>query len=79
MHMPRGIKRERNISEELATINGQIAKHEAVIKSLKLQLSSLQEEQEQSELRNLNKLLKESGLTTQDLANIIVKPKEDIA
>ena len=77
--MPRGVKRERNISDELATINAQIAKHEAIIKSLKLQLSSLQEEQEQSELRNLNKLLKESGLTTQDLANIIVKPKEEIA
>ena len=79
MIMPRGVKRERNISDELATINAQIAKHEAIIKSLKLQLSSLQEEQEQSELRNLNKLLKESGLTTQDLANIIVKPKEEIA
>ncbi len=79
MNMPRGIKRERNLAEELATINAQIAKHETVIKSLKLQLSSLQEEQEQSELRNLNKLLKESGLTTQDLANIIIKPKEDIA
>ena len=77
--MPRGIKRERNIANELATINAQIAKHESVIKSLKLQLSSLQEEQEQSELRNLNKLLKESGLTTKDLANIIVKPKEEIA
>jgi hypothetical protein len=77
--MPRGIKRERNISDELTAVNAQIAKHEATIKSLKLQLSSLQEEQEQSELRNLNKLLKESGLTTQDLANIIVKPKEDIA
>lgn len=77
--MPRGIKRERNIAEELATINAQIAKHEAIIKSLKLQLSALQEEQEQSELRSLNKLLKESGLTTQELANIIVKPKEEIA
>ena len=77
--MPRGIKRERNISDELATINTQIAKHEGIIKSLKLQLSSLQEEQEQSELRNLNKLLKESGLTTQDLASIIIKPKEEIA
>lgn len=77
--MPRGIKRERNISEELATVNAQIAKHEAIIKSLKLQLSSLQEEQEQSELRSLNKLLKESGLSTQDLASIIVRPKEEIA
>jgi len=77
--MPRGIKRERNIAEELATVNAQIAKHEAIIKSLKLQLSSLQEEQEQSELRNLNKLLKESGLTTQELASIIVKPKVEIA
>ena len=77
--MPRGVKRERNLAEELATVNAQIAKHEAIIKSLKLQLSALQEEQEQSELRNLNKLLKESGLTTQELADIIVKPKADIA
>jgi hypothetical protein len=79
MIMPRGVKRERNIAEEIATVNAQIAKHEAVIKSLKLQLSSLQEEQEQSELRTLNRLLKDSGLTTQELASIIVKPKEDIA
>lgn len=79
MNMPRGIKRERNIAEEIATVNNQIAKHEAIIKSLKLQLSSLQEEQEQSELRSLNKILKESGLTTQELASIIIKPKEDIA
>lgn len=77
--MPRGIKRERNITEEVAAVNAQIAKHEAIIKSLKVQLASLKEENEQSELRNLNKLLKESGLTTQELANIIVKPKEDIA
>lgn len=77
--MPRGIKRERNITEEIAAVNAQIAKHEAIIKSLKVQLASLKEENEQSELRNLNKLLKESGLTTQELANIIVKPKEDIA
>jgi hypothetical protein len=79
MIMPRGVKRERNLAEELATVNAQIAKHEGIIKSLKLQLSALQEEQEQSELRNLNKLLKESGLTTQELASIITKPKEDIA
>ncbi len=79
MIMPRGVKRERNLAEELAIVNAQIAKHEAIIKSLKLQLSALQEEQEQSELRNLNKLLKESGLTTQELADIIVKPKADIA
>lgn len=77
--MPRGVKRERNIADELAAVNAQIAKHEAIIKSLKQQFSALQEEREQSELRNLNKLLKESGLTTQELADIIVKPKEDIA
>lgn len=77
--MPRGVKRVRNIAEELAAVNAQIAKHEAIIKSLKLQLSALQEEQEQSELRNLNKLLKDTGLTTQELANMIIKPKEDIA
>lgn len=77
--MPRGVKRIRNISEELATVNAQIAKHEAIIKSLKLQLSALQEEQEQSELRNLNKLLKETGLTTQEIADMLIKPKEDIA
>lgn len=79
MTMPRGVKRIRNISEELATVNAQIAKHEAIIKSLKLQLSALQEEQEQSELRNLNKLLKETGLTTQEIADMLIKPKEDIA
>jgi predicted nuclease with TOPRIM domain len=77
--MPRGIKRERNIPEEIASVNTQIAKHEAVIKSLKAQLASLQEELEQNELKSLNKLLKESGLTTKDLESIIVKPREDIA
>jgi hypothetical protein len=77
--MPRGVKRERNITEELATVNAQIAKHEAIIKSLKQQLSALQEEKEQSELKQLNKLLKETGLTTQELADMIIKPKEDIA
>lgn len=77
--MPRGVKRERNISEEIANINAQIAKHESTIKSLKLQLSALQEEQEQSELRSLNKLLKETGMTPQELAGMINKPKEDIA
>ena len=77
--MPRGVKRERNITEELATVNAQIAKHEAIIQSLKQQLSALQEEKEQSELKQLNKLLKETGLTTQELADMIIKPKEDIA
>lgn len=77
--MPRGVKRERNIPAEIETVNGQIAKHEAIIKSLKAQLSSLQDELEQTELRNLNKLLKESGMTPEALAQMISKPKEDIA
>lgn len=77
--MPRGVRRERNIPEEIASINAQIAKHEAVIKSLKAQLATLQQEQEQAELRNLNKLLKESGMTAQELASMINKPKEEIA
>ncbi len=77
--MPRGVKRARNIDEELATVSAQIVKHEAIVKSLKQQLSALREEQEQSELRNLNKLLKDSGLTPQELTDMIVKPKEDIA
>lgn len=77
--MPRGVKRERNIQEELATVGAQIAKHEAILKSLKSQLSALQEEQEQSELRNLNKLLKESGLTPEELKNFIAKPKDEVA
>lgn len=76
--MPRGIKRERNIPEEIASVTAQIQKHEAIIKNLKSQLASLQEEMEQVELKSLNKLMKESGLTTKDLENII-KPKEDIA
>ena len=77
--MPRGIKRERNIPGEIVTVTGQISKHEAVIKALKAQLSALQDEMEQNELKNLNKLLKESGLTPKDLENFIAKPKEDIA
>ncbi|SHI02293.1 hypothetical protein SAMN02745823_01966 [Sporobacter termitidis DSM 10068] len=77
--MPRGVKRERNIPEEIVSIKAQIAKHESAIKSLKAQLSSLQDELEQTELKSLNKLLKESGLTTKELENIIIKPKEDIA
>ena len=77
--MPRGIKRERNIPEEIATVTAQITKHESVIKALKTQLAALQQEMEQSELKNLNKLLKESGLTTKDLEHFIAKPKEDIA
>jgi predicted nuclease with TOPRIM domain len=77
--MPRGVKRERNIIDEIATVNAQIAKHEAVIKTLKTQLAGLQEELEQSELKSLNKLLKETGMTAKDLESIIVKPKEEIA
>ena len=77
--MPRGIKRERNIPEEIATVTAQISKHEAVIKALKIQLAALQEEMEQNELKNLNKLLKESGLTPKDLESFIARPKEDIA
>jgi predicted nuclease with TOPRIM domain len=77
--MPRGVKRERNIPEEIASVNEQISKHEGVIKTLKAQLSALQEEQEQQELKNLNRLLKESGLTAKDLEGFIVKPREDIA
>jgi predicted nuclease with TOPRIM domain len=77
--MPRGVKRERNIPDEIASVNAQIAKHEAVIKTLKSQLSGLQEEQEKCELKSLNKLLKETGMTAKDLESIIVKPKEEIA
>ncbi|MEL4106560.1 hypothetical protein AAFA46_06955 [Oscillospiraceae bacterium WX1] len=77
--MPRGIKRERNIAEEMASVSAQIAKHESAIKSLRSQLNALLEEQEQAELKSLNKLLKESGLTPEELASMIVKPAEDIA
>lgn len=77
--MPRGVKRERNIPEEIASVKAQIAKHEAMIKTLKMQLSNLQAEQEQAELRSLNKLLKETGLTAKDLENYISKPRDEIA
>lgn len=77
--MPRGVKRERHIPDELALVNEQISKHESIIKSLKMQLTSLREEQEQSELRNLNKLLKDSGLTPQELTKMIGKSEEEIA
>ncbi len=78
--MPRGVKKIRNIPEEIAVVGEQIAKHESAIKTLKAKLSALQEEQEQSELRNLNNLLKQSGISTQELMNMIDKSdQEDIA
>ena len=61
--MPRGVKRERNIPEEIESVNAQIAKHEAVIKSLKAQMASLQAELEQLELKQLNEYLKQNGMT----------------
>ncbi len=75
--MPRGVKRERNIPEEIATVSAQIAKHESVIKSLKGQLSSLQEELEQAELKKLNTYLKENGITAQDVVDTVMKKKEE--
>ncbi len=75
--MPRGVKRERNIPEEIATVSAQIAKHESVIKSLKGQLSSLQEELEQAELKKLNAYLKENGITAQDVVDTVMKKKEE--
>ncbi len=77
--MPRGIKRERNIPEEIKTVSAHIAKHENALKDLKAQLIALREEQEQTELKNLNKLLKETGMTPKELADMLAKPKEDIA
>lgn len=75
--MPRGIKRERNIPEEITSLSSQIAKHESVIKSLKAQLTSLQAEREQSELKQLNEYLKENGLTAKDLVDTVIKEKEE--
>ncbi len=75
--MPRGVKRERNIPEEIASVNAQIAKHEAIIKSLRAQLSALQEELEQSELKQLNEYLKANGLSARDLVDTVSKQKEE--
>ncbi len=75
--MPRGVKRERNIPEEIATVSTQIAKHESIVKSLKAQLASLQEEREKNELKQLNEYLKANGLSAQELVDSVVKPKEE--
>ena len=75
--MPRGVKRERNIPEEIESVNAQITKHEAIIKSLKAQLLSLQEELEQKELKQLNQYLKENGMSAKDLVDTVIKRKEE--
>lgn len=77
--MPRGVKRERNLAEEMEAVSAQIARHESALKELKAQLSALREQQEQTELKNLNKLLKESGMSVKEVAGILAKPKEEIA
>ena len=75
--MPRGVKRERNIPEEIETVMAQIEKHEGVIKSLRTQLTSLQEEFEQMQLKQINQYLKENGLTAKDLVDTVIKSNEE--
>jgi len=75
--MPRGVKRVRNLSEEIETVKKQIAKHESAVKSLKAKLSSLEKEHEQSELKQLNDYLKEKGLSAQDLVEAVIKQNWD--
>lgn len=77
--MPRGVKRERNFAEEMGLINSKIAEYESKIKTLKSQLVFLQKEQEQNDLRNLNKILNESGLSVNEIAKLIKSPKNEIA
>ncbi|SHI22014.1 hypothetical protein SAMN02745823_03536 [Sporobacter termitidis DSM 10068] len=77
--MPRGVKRERNIGEEISLINTKITEYESKIKTLKSQLVFLQKEQEQNDLRNLNKILNESGLSVDEVAKLIKKPNSEIA
>ena len=77
--MPRGVRRERNYAEEIAAIDTKIADYEAKTKTLKAQLVFLKKEQEQSDMRDLIKVLNESGLTANEVAKLIKKPKEEIA
>lgn len=77
--MPRGVKKERNFAEEIALIDAKISEYESKIKTLKSQLVFIQKAHEQNDLRNLNKLLSESGLSVDEIAKLIKKPKNDIA
>lgn len=77
--MPRGVRRERNYAEEMAAIDSKIADYEGKIKTLKAQLVFLRKEQEHNDLRELIKVLNDSGLSASEVASLIKKPKEEIA
>ena len=75
--MPRGVKRERNYDDEIERIAAQISQHEASIKALKGQLSSLKEEKEQNDLKSLNKLIRESGLSVKEVSKLLSDQKAE--
>ncbi|HHT16747.1 MAG TPA: hypothetical protein GXZ77_03400 [Papillibacter sp.] len=68
-------KKARNIDEEIATVVKQIEKQEARLKKLKGQLASLEEEREAAQLKYLQQILKETGLSLSEAIEILEKQK----
>lgn len=64
--MPRGVRRERNIEEELAIVDAKINKHEKSIAELKNMRSQLEEQQYRKDASRLMQAISLSGISVDD-------------
>ena len=64
--MSRGVRRERNIEEELAIVDAKINKHEKSIAELKNARSQLEEQQYRKDASRLMQAVSSSGISVDD-------------
>lgn len=64
--MPRGVRRELNIEEELAIVDAKINKHEKSIAELKNVRSQLEEQQYRKDASRLMQAVSSSGISVDD-------------
>lgn len=74
--MPRGVKKTVDYAKEIEEIEQKISTHKNLIDTLKKEKSNLKREQQKAEKVKLVELIADSGLTAEQLSDLISKVKK---
>ena len=77
--MPRGIKKQKNFEEEIATIDSKIAFHTYHIKVLKERKEELLQEQQKNHMQTIFTTMQDLNLNAVDVVEILKAQKKEKA
>ena len=74
--MPRGVKKAMDYDTEMAKIDAMIKKQSEVLSKLKAEKKALQDKKNEADLRALQGLILNEGMTVAEIADIVKKSKK---